>query len=251
MIYFVGAGPGDADLITVKGRKLIESCDSLIYAGSLVSKEHLKYLKKQATIFDSSKMNLDEILNQMKINEQKNIDTVRLHTGDPTIYGAIKEQMDGLDRLGISYEVIPGVSSATASCAALKEEFTIPELSQTVIFTRLEGKTSVPEGEKLRDLASHRASMSIFLSVSMIEKVYDELLAGYKDPDLPCAVVYKVTWEDEKIFRIKLRDLVKTIRQNNINKHAQILVGYFLNDNSKRSKLYDKNFETEYRKCKE
>lgn len=250
MISFVGAGPGDEDLITVKGRKLIEAADTVIYAGSLVSKVHLKYCKENCKNYDSAGMTLEEVISIMEKSQSQNENLVRLHTGDPTIYGAIREQMDELDKRNIKYEVIPGVSSFTASCAAIKKEFTLPSVSQTVIITRMEGRTKVPEGEKLELLAAHKASMSIFLSAQNIEKVVEKLKLGYGREDVPVAVVYKATWPDEKIIYGTLKDIAEKVKDNGIKNFAQILVGNFIEGNYNRSKLYDPEFSHGFRKGK-
>ncbi len=251
MIKFVGAGPGDVDLITIKGRKALEEGDIIIYAGSLVSKEHLEFCKKDAEIYNSASMTLEEVIDVMKkgIREGKNI--VRLHTGDPTIYGAIREQIDELDKLNIDYEVIPGVSSFTAACASIKREFTLPNVSQTVILTRIEGRTPVPKEEDLESLAKHKASMAIFLSVQEIDRVIDKLAKGYGSYDIPVAVVYKASWEDEEIILGTLKDIGKKVKEKNINKMAQILVGNFIEGDYERSKLYDPNFTHKFRSRKQ
>mgnify|MGYP001301407002 FL=1 len=251
MIKFVGAGPGDVDLITIKGRKALEEGDIIIYAGSLVSKEHLEFCKKDAEIYNSASMTLEEVIDVMKkgIREGKNI--VRLHTGDPTIYGAIREQIDELDKLNIDYEVIPGVSSFTAACASIKREFTLPNVSQTVILTRIEGRTPVPKEEDLENLAKHKASMAIFLSVQEIDRVIDKLAKGYGSYDIPVAVVYKASWEDEEIILGTLKDIGKKVKEKNINKMAQILVGNFIEGDYERSKLYDLNFTHKFRSRKQ
>lgn len=249
MISFVGAGPGDVELITVKGRKLIENADIIIYAGSLVSYRHLDFSKDGCMKYDSSKMTLEEVIDVMKKGccEGKNI--VRLHTGDPSIYGAIKEQMDKLDRLNIQYDVVPGVSSFTASCAAIKSEFTLPDVSQTVIITRLEGRTPVPSDESLELLASHKASMAIFLSVGNIDSVVEKLKMGYGRTDVPVAVVYKATWEDEKIIKGTLYDIAEKVKCEKVRNFAQILVGDFINGKYERSKLYDPSFSHGFREA--
>lgn len=251
MIKFVGAGPGDVDLITIKGRKALEEGDIIIYAGSLVSKEHLEFCKKDAEIYNSASMTLEEVIDVMKkgIREGKNI--VRLHTGDPTIYGAIREQIDELDKLNIDYEVVPGVSSFTAACASIKREFTLPNVSQTVILTRIEGRTPVPKEEDLESLAKHKASMAIFLSVQEIDRVIDKLAKGYGSYDIPVAVVYKASWEDEEIILGTLKDIGKKVKEKNINKMAQILVGNFIEGDYERSKLYDPNFTHKFRSRKQ
>ena len=244
MISFVGAGPGDSDLITVKGLKLLNAADVIIYAGSLVSKDILSGIKEGAKVFDSAKMTLEEVIEEFIKAEEAGLNTVRLHTGDPSIYGAIKEQIDTLDLLGYEYEVIPGVTSATAACARIAKEFTLPEVSQTLIITRMEGRTKVPETEKLAELAKHKTSMAIYLSASLTEKVQEALLEGYEDP-------YKATWADEKIIYTSIANLVKDAKEHNITKHALILVGKFINARYERSKLYDPSFSTEYRKANE
>jgi precorrin-4/cobalt-precorrin-4 C11-methyltransferase len=192
-------------------------------------------------------MTLEEVIEIMETSIDKGKNVVRLHTGDPTIYGAIREQMDVLKSKGIAYEVIPGVSSFTAACASIKKEFTLPNISQTVILTRIEGRTSVPEGEDLESLAKHKASMAIFLSVQDIDKVVDKLAIGYESLDTPVAVVYKASWEDEEIVLGTLKDIAEKIKGKGINKMAQILVGNFIEGNYERSKLYDPEFSHRYR----
>lgn len=251
MISFVGAGPGDSDLITVKGLKLLNAADVIIYAGSLVSKDILSGIKEGAKVFDSAKMTLEEVIEEFTKAEEAGLNTVRLHTGDPSIYGAIKEQIDTLDLLGYKYEVIPGVTSATAACARIAKEFTLPEVSQTLIITRMEGRTKVPETEKLAELAKHKTSMAIYLSASLTEKVQAALLGGYEDPNTPVVIAYKATWADEKIIYTNIANLVKDAKEHNITKHALILVGNFINAHYERSKLYDPSFSTEYRKAHE
>ena len=245
MVTFVGAGPGDVELITIKGRRAIEEADIVIYAGSLVAKEHLDFCKNGVQIYNSASMTLDEVIDVIKNNREKNI--VRLHTGDPSIYGAIKEQMDELDKLNIDYLVIPGVSSFTAAASSIKKEFTLPSVTQTVILTRVEGRTPVPEKEKLEKLASIGASMAIFLSVSMIEKVVYSLKKGYKR-NVPIAVIQRATWDDEKIVIGTLDDIAEKVKKENITKTAQILVGDFIDCEYEKSLLYDKNFSHMFRK---
>ncbi|WMM25869.1 precorrin-4 C(11)-methyltransferase [Tissierella sp. MB52-C2] len=247
MISFVGAGPGNVDLITVKGRRLLEEADVIIYAGSLVSKEHLEFCKEGARLYDSASMTLEEVIEVMEISMRDNLKVVRLHTGDPTIYGAIREQMDLLNSKGIEYQVIPGVSSFTAACASIKREFTLPDVSQTVILTRIEGRTPVPKEEDLESLAKHRASMAIFLSVQEIGRVVEKLVKGYGRDDIPVAVVYKATWEDEDILFGTLGDIEEKVKEKNINKMAQILVGNFIEGEYERSKLYDPSFTHKFR----
>ncbi len=248
MFYFVGAGPGDPDLITIKGRDLLEKADTVIYAGSLVSKEHLDYCKEKCEKYNSASMTLEEVMDIgiSRVKEGKMV--VRLHTGDPSLYGAIREQMDILDSENIEYEVVPGVSSFVASAAAIKKEFTLPKVSQTVIITRIEGRTPVPEDEDLESLARHKASMSIFLSVGSMDRVVEKLKKGYGSSDIPVAVVYKATWKDEKIILGTLEDIEEKVKEAGINKFAQILVGNFIEGDYERSMLYHPDFTHEFRK---
>lgn len=250
MIFFVGAGPGAPDLITVRGLQLLKKADLIIYAGSLVSKEHLEAAKPEARVMDSASMTLDEVVSAMADAENRGEMTVRLHTGDPSIYGAIKEQMRELDKLGIEYDVVPGVSSFVAANAAIKAEMTLPGVSQTVILTRMKGRTDVPEKENLRSLASHRASMALFLSVGMIDELVEELKAGYGSEDTPVAVVYRASWPDQKIVVGTLADIAEKVRDAGIKKTAQVLVGDFINSDFEFSKLYDASFSHEFRRAK-
>ncbi len=247
-VFFIGAGPGDPDLMTIKAGKIIASAGLVIYAGSLVNPDVLKFAKPGAAIYDSSGMELAKIVDLMKDYISQGKTVARVHTGEPSLYGAIAEQMAELDKAGIEYEVVPGVSSAFAAAAALKCELTIPEVSQTVIFTRLSGRTSVPEEESLASLSRHRATMVIFLSVGGTERVVKELLEGYKE-DTPVAVVYKASWPEEKIIRGTLYDIAGKVKKENINKTALILVGQALDRSAieKYSKLYDKDFKHGYR----
>lgn len=247
-VYFVGAGPGDPELITVKGKKSLETADIIIYAGSLVNPELLTYAKKETEIYNSASMTLEEVLEVMVKGYEDNKKIVRLHTGDPSIYGAIREQMDALDEKNIDYEVIPGVSSFVASAASIKKEFTLPSVSQTVILTRVEGRTKVPKLEQLDKLAAHQTSMAIFLSVQMIDKVVDQLLSHYS-PETKIAVIQKASWPDEKIVMGTLTTIAEDVKKADITKTAQILVGDFLGDQYELSKLYDKTFSHEYRKA--
>ena len=246
MIYFIGAGPGAVDLITVRGRDLLERAEVVIYAGSLVSKEHLEYCRPDAKIYNSAGMTLEDVMEVMTMEEQMGKTVVRLHTGDPSIYGAIREQMVELDRVGIQYEVIPGVSSFTGAAAAINREFTLPGVTQTVILTRVEGRTPVPETEDLEKLASIGASMAIFLSVSMIDKVVEKLKKGYKK-NVAIAVVERATWDDERIIIGYLDDIAQKVKDNNITKCAQILVGDFIDSDFEKSLLYDKSFSHMFR----
>lgn len=245
-VYLIGAGPGDPELITLKGKRLINEADVIIYAGSLVNAEVLSGHKEDAEIHNSASMTLDEVIEVIEAGVNAGKKVVRVHTGDPSIYGAIREQMDRLETLEIPFEVVPGVSSFTASASVLKKEFTLPDVSQTVICTRLEGRTPVPEKEKLEDLASHRASMAIFLSVQMIDEVAKRLMTHY-DPQTPIAVVQRATWEDQKVVLGTLENIADKVKEANITKTAQILVGDFLGDQYSLSKLYDPSFSHEYR----
>ncbi|APH16733.1 precorrin-4 C11-methyltransferase [Clostridium sporogenes] len=246
-VYFIGAGPGDPDLITVKGRDILTKADVVIYAGSLVSKEHLDYCKEGVEVYNSASMTLKEVIKVIEKAHNENKSIVRLHTGDPSIYGAIKEQMDELDKLNICYEVVPGVSSFTAAAASIKKEFTLPGVSQTLILTRVEGRTPVPEKEDLEVLASRGASMALFLSVGMIDKVASKLKKGY-GRNVPIAVIQRATWQDEKVAIGTLDDIAKKVKDANITKTAQILVGDFIDCKYDKSLLYDEKFTHEFRK---
>ncbi|MBI5026824.1 MAG: precorrin-4 C(11)-methyltransferase [Nitrospirae bacterium] len=248
-VYFIGAGPGDPELITIKGRKLLDKADVVIYAGSLVNSELLKDIK--AKIFDSSKMTLDEIIDVIKASINNDKTVARLHTGDTSFYSAISEQIERLRELNIEYDVIPGVSSAMAGAAVLGQELTIPEISQTVIFTRIEGRTPVPDTERLSEMAKHRATMVIFLSVGMIEKVRDELLKGYSE-DTPVVVIENVSWPRQRIIRGTLKNIAELVKAADIKKTALIYVGESLKASDmglkKESRLYNKDFKHGFRK---
>lgn len=249
MIYFVGAGSGAEDLITVRGAGLLERADVIIYAGSLVNPAVLRYAKAEAAVYDSARLTLEEVIELMKEAESKGQMTVRLHTGDPCLFGAIREQMDMLDELGIPYESCPGVSSFCAAAAALSMEYTLPGITQSVIITRMEGRTAVPETEKLRLLAAHRTSMVIFLSTGLLEAVSRELMAGGLEEDTPAAIVYKVSWPDEQTFVCTVGTLSETAARHQISKTALIIVGEAVRQSGyERSKLYDPTFTTEYRR---
>ncbi len=248
-VYFIGAGPGDPELITVKGRRLISEADVVIYAGSLVNPDILQCAKKDAAIYNSATMNLDEVLKVTidAVNEGKTV--ARVHTGDPAIYGAIQEQMDGLRAAGIEdFEVIPGVSSFLATAAALKQEYTLPNVSQTIIVTRMEGRTPMPPKEKLSLLASHGATMCIFLSVQAIEDVMAELVAGGYNKTTPVAIVERATWPDQRIFRGTIETIPGIIKEAGVARQAMIVVSHVLDSDYDLSKLYDSHFTTMFRK---
>ena len=246
-VIFMGAGPGDPELLTIKGAKVIEKADTIIYAGSLVNPEVLSGAKSDAKIYNSAELNLDEIVEIMEKSVGEGKLVARVHTGDPAIYGAIAEQIQYLKARDINYEIIPGVSSLFASAAALEAELTLPEVSQTVIITRPSGRTPKPEREAIYRLAEHQATMCIFLGVHMISKVVAELLTFY-DPQTPVAVVQKASWDDQKIVRGTLEDIVDQVQEAGITKTALIVVGDVLGtDKVTPSKLYDAHFTHEYR----
>ena len=249
MIHFVGAGPGAADLITVRGAQLLKQTDIIIYAGSLVNPALLDYAGESCRIYNSAEMTLEEVIGVMKDAEANGLDTVRLHTGDASLYGAIREQMDRLDQLGIDYDDTPGVSSFSGAAAALKAEYTLPDVSQSVVITRMAGRTPVPEKESIREFAKHDCTMVIFLSTGLLEEVSRELMEGGYAPDAPAAIVYKATWPEEKTVRCTVSTLAQAAAENNITKTALILVGGFLDSEYERSKLYDPSFTTEFRKA--
>lgn len=247
MIVFVGAGSGAADLITVRGAELLKKADIIIYAGSLVNPALLNYRKESCQVYNSAEMNLEEIITVMSEAEKHHKLLIRLHTGDPSLYGAIREQMEELAFRHIGYEVVPGVSSFCGAAAAIKTEYTQPEGSQTVILTRMAGRTPVPERESIRSLAAHGSAMVIFLSAGLLQDLQKELLAGGYKADTKAAIVYKATWPDEKVLHCTISSLAETAEINQIRKTALILVGDFLEAGGSRSKLYDKYFTTEFR----
>ena len=249
MVHIVGAGCGAPDLITLRGVRQLEEADVIIYAGSLVNTELLKYAHEGCELHDSAKMTLEEIIDVISEAEKAGKTTVRLHTGDPSLYGAIGEQMSELDRLGIDYDITPGVSSFAGAAAALKAEYTVPDISQTVIITRAAGRTPVPEKENLRSLASHGATMVLFLSTGLLDKASAELTEGGYSPDTPAAIVYKASWKDERVLRCTVGTLHETASICGIKKTALIIVGRVLGSDYELSKLYDKTFETEFRKA--
>lgn len=247
MVHFVGAGPGAPDLITLRGAELLKQADVIIYAGSLVNPTLLETAKQDCEIHNSAAMTLEEVLAVMERAEAEGKTTVRLHTGDPCVYGAIREQMDALDALGITYDDTPGVSSFCGAAAALQAEYTLPGVSQSVIITRLAGRTPVPEAESLAAMAGHGTSMVIFLSSGMLEQVQEELLKGAYTVETPAALVYKATWPEEKTVRCTVGTLAKAGERAGIHKTALVLVGDFLDSPYEKSKLYDAAFTTEYR----
>lgn len=249
MIHFVGAGPGAADLITVRGAELLKQTDVIIYAGSLVNPGLLEYAKPGCRVYNSAEMTLEEVIQVMKETEAKGEDLVRLHTGDASLYGAIREQMDQLDALGFEYDDIPGVSSFSGAAAALQAEYTLPNVSQSVVITRMAGRTPVPEKESIRSFAAHDCTMVIFLSTGLLEEVSKELMEGGYAPDAPAALVYKATWPEEKVVRCTVSTLAQSAKENDITKTALILVGGFLGSEYERSKLYDPTFTTEFRQA--
>ena len=252
MVHIVGAGAGDPELITLKGYKFLREADVVIYAGSLVNHDILKFCKPEAEIHNSAQMMLEEILHVITAAEEAGKMTVRLHTGDPSIYGAIQEQMDALTERGIEFDVTPGVSSFLAAAAALKQEYTLPGISQTVIITRRGGRTPVPDSESLKKLAQHQTTMCIFLSTSSIAEVKQDLLsAGYKS-STPVAVVYKASWpNEEKIIRGQLSTIVEQVREANIDRTALIIVGQCLDaKNYQKSNLYSSKFSHIFRQAK-
>ena len=251
MVHFVGAGSGAADLITVRGAKLLSECDVVIYAGSLVNPELLSYTKDGCEIHDSARMTLEEVVEVIRRAESEGRTTVRLHTGDSSIYGAVREQFDRLAELGIEYDVCPGVSSFCGAAASLRTEYTLPDVSQTVIITREAGRTPVPERESIRGLAAHRATMVLFLSTSLTEKLQADLLEGGYPQDTPAAVVYKATWPDEKVFRCTVGTLHDTVTSNGLTKTSLIIVGGCMGDSYDRSLLYHPGFTTGYREASE
>ena len=251
MVHFVGAGSGAVDLITVRGAKLLQTADVIIYAGSLVNPALLDYAKDDCEIFNSAKMTLEQVIEVIRQAEAQGKTTVRLHTGDSSIYGAVREQFDELDKYGICYDVCPGVSSFCGAASSLKTEYTLPDVSQTVIITRTAGRTPVPEGQSVRELAAHKATMVLFLSTSLTEKLQADLLEGGYAPETPVAVVDKATWPEEKIFRCTVDTLHKTVTENGLTKTSLIIVGDCMGDRYLRSLLYHPGFTTEFREATE
>ena len=250
MIHFVGAGPGAPDLITIRGQKLLAKADVIIYAGSLVNPQLLQERKANCEVYDSAYMTLEEVIAVMEQAECQGKETVRLHTGDPSIYGAIREQMDLLEQKGITYESCPGVSSFCGAAAALNMEYTLPGISQSVILTRMEGATKVPEGEQLEKLAAHHTTMVLFLSTGMLSQLAEKLIAGGYAANTPAALVYKATWPEEKKIIATLETLPKLAREAGISKTALIIVGNVVGKSGyEKSRLYAADFSTAYRKA--
>lgn len=249
MIRFVGAGPGAPDLLTLRGAELLARADCVIYAGSLVNPALLGLTKPGCALFNSAEMTLEQVIAQMEAQEALHHETVRLHTGDPSLYGAIREQMDALDARGIPYDVAPGVSSLSGAAAALQVEYTIPGVNQTVIVTRMAGRTPVPAGQDIASLAAHGAAMVIFLSAGMLDALQAELLRGAYAEETPAALVYKATWPEERLLRCRLGDLAAVGREAGVRSTALVLVGDFLRQAGERSRLYDPAFSTGYREA--
>ena len=252
MVYFVGAGTGAVDLITVRGMGLLEKADVIIYAGSLVNPDLLDYAKKDCQIHNSARLTLDEVIDIMKKASEEDKTIVRLHTGEPSIYGAVREQMDELDKLGIEYESCPGVSACFGAAASLNLEYTLPDISQSLIITRMEGRTKVPPRESIESFAAHQASMAIYLSTGMLDELSRRLLAGGYREDTPAALVYKATWPEEEKYICTVKTLAETAREHKITKTALVLVGDVIGHrNYEKSRLYAPDFSTEYRQAKE
>ena len=249
MVHFVGAGSGAVDLITVRGARLLGEADVIIYAGSLVNPELLRYAREGCEIHDSAKLTLEQVIGIIRAAEAAGKTTVRLHTGDSSIYGAVREQFDALEALGIAYDVCPGVSAFCGAAAALRAEYTLPDVSQSVIITRAAGRTPVPDRESIRSFAAHRATMVLFLSTSLADEAQRQLIEGGYAPETPAAIVYKATWPDERIFRCTVGTLADTVRENGLVKTSLIVVGDFLGGRYDRSKLYDPGFSTEFREA--
>lgn len=249
MVHFVGAGSGAVDLITLRGARLLENADVVIYAGSLVNPQLLEMTRPGCRIHNSAEMTLEQVIDVIRDAEAQGLTTVRLHTGDSSIYGAVREQFDRLEELEIAYDVCPGVSAFCGAAAALRAEYTLPDVSQTVIITRAPGRTPVPERESIRSLAAHGATMVLFLSTSLTQLLQQELLAGGYREDTPAAVVYKATWPEERIFRCTVGTLHQTVTQNGLTKTSLIVVGGCLGDEYMRSLLYHPGFTTEFREA--
>lgn len=252
MVYFVGAGCGAADLITVRGMRLLEKADVIIYAGSLVNPQLLEYAKEGCRIYNSAFMTLDEVIQVMKETEEEKKMTVRLHTGDQSVYGAVREQMDALDEMGISYKSCPGVSACFGAAASLNLEYTLPEISQSLIITRMAGKTGVPEKESIESFAAHEATMAIYLSTGMLGELSRRLMAGGYCKDTPAALIYRATWPEEEAYICTVESLEETAKAHGITKTALVLVGDVIAQRHyQKSRLYAPDFSTEFRQAKE
>ena len=252
MVYFVGAGPGAADLITVRGMRLLQKADVIIYAGSLVNPVLLDYAKETCQTYNSATMTLEEVFTVMQEAEKEGKMTVRLHTGEPSIYGAVREQMDLLDEKDIAYESCPGVSACFGAAASLNLEYTLPDVSQSLIITRMEGRTKVPPLESIERFAAHQASMAIYLSTGMLKKLSGRLIAGGYQKDTPAALVYKATWPEEEAYICTIGELPEVAKSHEITKTALVLVGDVIaHQHYAKSRLYAADFETEFRKAKE
>lgn len=252
MVHFVGAGSGAADLITVRGMNLLKEADCVIYAGSLVSPELLKYCREGVDIYNSAEMNLEEVLFVIRENINSNKTVVRLHTGDPSLYGAIGEQIEYLKKNNIPYDVTPGVTAAFAAAASMGQELTLPGISQTVIFTRVEGRTPMPEAEKIAELAEHGATMAIYLSATRVDELKSELLKGKYSENTPVAICYKVSWPEEKIFISTIAEMDSLVKKEKLNLTTLFIVGDVINSNAfEKSRLYAADFSTCYRSSKE
>ncbi len=249
MVHFVGAGPGAPDLITLRGKELLEQADQVIYAGSLVNPVLLGFCHENCRIYNSAELTLEEVIDLIEKAEKNGETTVRLHTGDPCLYGAIREQMDELKPRGIDYDITPGVSSFCGAAAAAEAEYTLPGISQTVIITRMAGRTPVPERESMVSLAQHGATMVVFLSSGLLPKVQEALLEGAYTEKTPCALVYKATWPEQRVLYTRLGTLAEKAAEAGISKTALVLVGDFLGEGYERSKLYDPEFTTEFREA--
>lgn len=252
MVYFVGAGTGAIDLITVRGMRLLEQADVIIYAGSLVNPDLLSYAKAECEIYNSARLTLEEVLEIIEKAEADRKMTVRLHTGEPSIYGAVREQMDALDKLGIEYESCPGVSACFGAASSLNLEYTLPGISQSLIITRMEGKTKVPEKESIESFAAHQTSMAIYLSTGMLKELSERLITGGYEKETPAALVYKATWPEEEAYICTLETLYETAMAHGITKTALVLVGKVItHQHYKKSRLYAADFSTEFRQAKE
>ena len=249
MIHFVGAGPGAPDLITLRGARLLGEADVVVYAGSLVNPELLDLCQQECEIHDSSRMTLEEVVEVMRASEAAGKECVRLHTGDPSLYGAHREQMDELDRLGIDYDVVPGVSSLMGAAAALRAEYTLPGVSQSVVVTRMEGRTPMPEGERLAGFAAHGCTIALFLSAGLLEQAQEELLSGGYDPEAPAAIVYRATWPEEATYHCTVGTLAACAYEHQVTRQALVVVGECLGALRERSRLYDPSFSHGYREA--